>query len=186
MNDRILSIRRLFEGWMNLLVVQVRVRGHVLERALVEHPSGVQILLYDPERRVALVGKQLRLGVLHLDAAQLFEAMGGMTEGGDAEATAKQEAWEEAGVHVSDVEFAGHVWMTPSSTTERVHLYLAPYHAEDRVAAGGGVGDEHEHIELEEQPLAELWTQARSGAAFDAKLFMLLQALHLRQPDLFK
>lgn len=171
---------------MDFLMLRVRTRGHEIERTLVAHPSGAQILLYDPIRRVALVGRQFRLGVFYLGAEPLYEAMGGVAEAGDAEACARQEALEEAGVRVGDVEFIGQVWMTPSSTTERVHLFLAAYRPEDRVAPGGGLIDEHEHIELEERPLAALWREAQSGMVFDAKLFMLLQALHLRQPELFR
>lgn len=186
MNDRVESVRRLFDGWMSFLSLRVVSHGKEVERTLVEHPSGAQVLLYDPARRVAFVGRQFRLGALHLGYPALYEAMGGVADAGDPEACARQEALEEAGVRVETLEFVGHVWMTPSSTTERVHLFLAPYGEADRVTQGGGLSDDHEHIEIEERPLADLWAEAHSGKVFDAKLLLLLQALRIRRPELFQ
>jgi hypothetical protein len=62
---------------------------------------------------------------------------------------------------------------------------LAEYRAEDRIGAGGGAADEIETIDAREEPLADLWDEAVSGRVGDAKLFMLLQALRLRRPELF-
>ena len=73
--------------------------------------------------------------------------------------------------------------MTPSSTTERVHLFLAEYRAEDRIGAGGGAADEIETIDAREEPLDALWAEAVCGRVGDAKFFMLLQALLGYQPD---
>jgi nudix-type nucleoside diphosphatase (YffH/AdpP family) len=125
------------------------------------------------------------LGVFNLGAKPLYEAMGGVAEAGDVEACARQEALEEAGVRVGDVEFIGQVWMTPSSTTERVHLFLGAYSEADRVAAGGGLAEEDEHLDVREVALADLWAAVERGEMADAKTLMLLQALRIRRPDLF-
>jgi hypothetical protein len=60
-----------------------------------------------------------------------------------------------------------------------------PCHATDRIGLGGGAADEIETIDAREESLTALWTDATGGKIGDAKLFMLLQALRLRRPDLF-
>jgi hypothetical protein len=66
-----------------------------------------------------------------------------------------------------------------------MHLYLAPYSRDDRVAQGGGAKGEHENITVLELPLHELAAMANSGALADMKTFALLQTLRLRRPELF-
>jgi hypothetical protein len=75
--------------------------------------------------------------------------------------------------------------MTPSSSTERVDLFLGEYRAGSKVAEGGGAQGELEDLDIREEPLARLWSALEAGALTDAKLFMLLQALRLRRPELF-
>jgi nudix-type nucleoside diphosphatase (YffH/AdpP family) len=186
MTDAVLASRTLFQGWMDFLMLKLRLGEQELERPLVRHPSGSSVLAYDPDRKVALVARQARYAVLFIGGHRLAEALGGVTDEGESPAeTARREAFEEAGVQLAEVELVGHVWMTPSSTTERVHLFLASYGRTDRVAEGGGVIDEAENIELREEPLGHLWDEINSGAVHDAKLFMLMQALRNRRPELF-
>ena len=185
MTDAILSSRPLYRGWLNLIMLRLRLGQVECERAIVEHVSGATVLAYDPERRVAMTVHQTRDAVLYLGAAPFPEAVAGVTENEDPAETARREAYEEAGLRLTDIEPVGHVWMTPSTTTERVHLFLAAYQAADRTGAGGGVADELETIDAREEPLADLWTAAVGGAIGDAKLFMLLHALRLRRPELF-
>lgn len=185
MSDAILSSRPLYRGWLNLIMLRLRLGQVECERPIIEHVSGATVLAYDPERRVAMTVRQTRDAVLYLSAAPFAEAIAGVTEDEHPAETARREAYEEAGLHLTDVELVGHVWMTPSTTTERVHLFLAAYRAGDRTGAGGGVADELETIEAREEPLARLWADAVSGRIGDAKLFMLLQALRLRRPELF-
>ncbi len=73
----------------------------------------------------------------------------------------------------------------PSVSTERIHLFLAPYAASDRIAAGGGLPDEDEQVAVKEVALADLATEAVAGSLADMKTIVLLQALQLRRPELF-
>ena len=97
----------------------------------------------------------------------------------------QREAMEETGLRLSDLEPAGALWTMPGCATEKMHLYLAPYGAADKVGAGGGAEDEHEEIEVVEMPAAEAVRQATSGEICDMKTVFLLQALRLRRPELF-
>jgi hypothetical protein len=70
-------------------------------------------------------------------------------------------------------------------TTERLHLFLAPYTAADRVGEGGGLAEEHEEIEVLELGLDEVMRMLEQGTIADMKTLALIQALQLRHPDLF-
>ena len=83
------------------------------------------------------------------------------------------------------LEEAGHVWSMCGVSTERMHLFLAPYAAEHRTGEGGGLAEEHENITVVERPLADLAAEADAGTILDGKLLTLVLALRLRRPDLF-
>lgn len=183
MTDAVLAVRPLYQGWLSLQMLRVRL-GDV-DRAIVEHVSGATVLAYDPERRVAMTVRQTRDAVLYLGGTPFAEAIAGVTEQEAPADTSRREAFKETGLQLSEVEFVAQVWMTPSSTTERVHLFLAAYSLADRIGVGGGAVDEIETIDAREEPLANLWEEAISGRIGDAKFFMLLQALKLRRPELF-
>ena len=185
MSDAILSSRGLFTGWLNLVLLRLRLGGEECERPVIEHPSGSAVLAYDPARRVALTVRQTRLAVLHLAQPRFAEPVAGVDEDDDRADTARREAMEEAGVRLTALERVARVWMTPASTTERVDLFLAEYSERDRVAEGGGAEDENEEIDVREEPLASLWAAVERGEMTDAKLLLLLQALRLRRPELF-
>jgi hypothetical protein len=89
------------------------------------------------------------------------------------------------GLRLPTLEPVGAFWSMPGVSTERMHLFLAPYGEADRVGAGGGLAAEHEEIEVVETPLAELARLADAGELTDMKTFALVQALRLRRPDLF-
>lgn len=184
--DEIISIDHVYGGWLNLLVAKARLTGQLVRRPIIEHPSGSAILAYDPERRVAFTVRQTRLPVLHLKFEPLAEPVAGVNEHESAEATARRECEEEIGVKIEGVERVGTVWMTPSSTTERVDLFLGEYRAQSRFQEGGGAEGEVEDLDVREEPLTCLWDAIHSGTIIDAKLFMLLQALRLRRPELFE
>ncbi len=185
MTDTVLTRHVLHRGWLSLVMLRLRLGEVECDRAIVEHVSGAAVLAYDPERRVAMTVQQTRDAVLHLAQPRFAEAIAGVTETEDPAETARREAFEETGLRLRHVVSVGQVWMTPSSTTERVHLFLAEYCPADRIGAGGGAVDEIETIDAREESLATLWANAVSGKVGDAKLFMLLQALKLRRPDLF-
>jgi nudix-type nucleoside diphosphatase (YffH/AdpP family) len=185
MIDIVLAQQPIYQGWLDLVMLRLRLGGVECERPIVDHVSGAAVLAYDPDRRVAMTVRQTRDAVLYLGQSIFPEAIAGVTEAEDPSATARREALEETGLRLTEVEPVGYVWMTPSTTTERVHLFLACYTVADRIGPGGGAADEIETIDAQEEPLATLWTDATSGKIADAKLFMLLQALRLRRPNLF-
>lgn len=185
MTDAVLSSRTLHAGWLNLLMLELRLNGGTFHRTLVEHPSGATVLPFDPARRVVTVIRQTRYAPLYLGHERLLEGVGGVTDPGEhAATTARREGMEEVGIRFARLIPVAHVWMTPSTTTERVHLFLGEYGTSDRIGEGGGAADEDEAIDLEERTAAEVWRAVTEGLA-DAKLFMLMQALRLHAPAMF-
>ena len=185
-SDEIIAVDRVYEGWLSLFLAKVRLSGEERVRPLIEHPSGSAILAYDPERCVAFTVRQTRLPVLHLGFDRLPEPVAGANERESPEETARRECKEEIGVELGRVERVGTVWMTPSSSTERVDLFLGEYRASSRVEEGGGAEGELEDLDIREEPLVGLWSALAASTMTDAKLFMLLQALRLRRPELFR
>jgi nudix-type nucleoside diphosphatase (YffH/AdpP family) len=166
-------------------MLRVRLSGEEVERPVVDHPSGAAVLPYDPERRVALLISQSRPPVLLAGEEPLLEAIAGALEDQDGEACARREALEEGGLRLGQLERIGRLWATPATSTERVDYFLASYSTRDRVAEGGGLDEEDEHVRVKEVPLAELWRMAEEGRLADAKTLTLLQALRIRQSQLF-
>ena len=182
-----LPLRVLHRGWNTFGIATLTLPdGTRVERALEDHGEAASVLPYDGARRVALLVRQARVGpAFRGEPADLAEAPAGGLDGGEAEATAIREALEEAGVRLDTLEPVACAYPMPSVSSERLWLYLAPYTASDRIAAGGGLHAEGEQIEVIETDLADLGAQARAGTLADLKTLTLIQALMLRRPDLF-
>ena len=92
---------------------------------------------------------------------------------------------EEIGLRLSVLEPVAVVWGMPGISTERAHLFLAPYSQADRVGKGGGLEEEHEEIEACEMNVDDLAAAVDRGDLADLKLLLLVQTLRLRHPELF-
>jgi nudix-type nucleoside diphosphatase (YffH/AdpP family) len=174
-------------GWATLSVARFRLStGQTIRREIEDHGNAAAVLAYDETRRVAMVVRQLRAPVfLAAGAPDLAEAVAGIADEADPAATARREAFEEAGLVLGPLEPVGRMWSMPGLSTERMALFLARYVAADRTGAGGGAAGEQERVEAVEVPLAELARRADAGELADMKTFALVQTLRLRHPELF-
>ena len=178
-----------YAGWLTLSIVSIRMAdGRIMRREVVEHGKATAVLAYDPERRMAMLVRQLRAPVYLTSGDDvLLEAIAGMLDDGtDAPATARREAMEEAGLRLGELELVANAWPSPGMLTERLSLFLAPYRASDRVGTGGGLAEEHEQIEVVEMPLGELAGLVDRGEVYDMKTLILVQTLRVRKPHLFE
>lgn len=183
----VLSTETLYKGWLTLLKARLRLGEASFEREIEHHGEGATVLPYDPERRVALTIRLPRAPLLVRGETELLiEAPAGLIEEGeDPGECVRREALEEAGVRLQALEPLGAIWTMPGISTERMHMFLAPYAAADRIAAGGGVPGENENITVSETPLADLARLADANALPDIRTLVLVQSLRLRHPDLF-
>jgi nudix-type nucleoside diphosphatase (YffH/AdpP family) len=181
----ILTTRTIYQGWLNLLLVDMRAAdGTLFTRHVVDMKRAVSLLPYDPDRRTALLVSMPRTPVMLAGLPDMLEAIAGVLEDEPADC-ARREALEEAGVRLGDLHHIGQIWSIPAVTSEKIDYFLAEYRAGDRVEAGGGLIDEQENITVHELTLDDLWTRLANKEIADGKLAILLMALRLRRPDLF-
>ncbi|KMO36681.1 NUDIX hydrolase [Methylobacterium tarhaniae] len=180
-------LRVLHQGWNTFGIATIRTaHGDTVDRAFEHHGAAAGVLPYDPERRCALLVRQDRVGVLYWGETEpIAEVPAGGLDRKSPEATAVEEALEEAGVRLSSLELVVEAYAMPSVSSERIWLYLAPYSEGDRIAEGGGLAAEGERLIVEEIGLDALARLAAAGELRDMKTLVLLQALQLRRPELF-
>ena len=142
------------------------------------------MLLHDVERAVVLLTRQFRLPAYaggHGDG-MLVESAGGALDGQDPAVAIAREAHEELGVDVGQVTPVFTAYMSPGSTTQRLHFFAAPYTPASRTSAGGGLAAEGEDIEAVEIAFSDALAMVREGRIVDAKTIMLLQWAALEGP----
>lgn len=185
---RIINSRLAYDGYAKVSVLTLAADdGSEFRREVVSIGQSACVLPYDPDRRVALLVSLPRAPLL-ADAIPdaLLEAPAGMLGADETpEDSIRREAMEEAGVRLGELEPVGVCWPSPGVLAERTHLFLARYSLSDRVAAGGGLDEEHEMVSVEEKTLRELWASAARGDLRDLKTLTLLLALQARHPQLF-
>ncbi|QYF86227.1 NUDIX hydrolase [Brevundimonas sp. PAMC22021] len=186
---RIVGSEQIHSGWSRLHMATIQTdEGARIVREVEDHGNGAAVLPYDPERRVALLARQLRPGPLFAGAANplLLEAPAGLIDPGETPAdSVRREALEEVGVRLERVDQVAAAFSCPGVSTERLFLFLGEYRAIDRIGAGGGLAGEHEAIEVVEVSLSELARMADGCEIEDLKTLHLVLCLRLRQPDLF-
>jgi nudix-type nucleoside diphosphatase (YffH/AdpP family) len=187
MPARIVNVRPVYQGWATISIATVERDGQTFERLMEDHGPGVCVLPIDRERKVASLVRQFRAPVAVTSGrVDLAECPAGLVDNEEqAEHAIRREAMEETGLQLGGVEHVATVWTMPGISTERMHLFLASYRAEDRRGKGGGHASEHENITIEEVPLAALAAMADGGQVPDMKTLLLIQTLRLREPGLF-
>lgn len=187
MAARVLDIATVHDGWAKFRIAKIAVDGgQAITREIEDHGRAVAVLPYDPERRVVMLVRQMRAPMLVAAGLQdSVEAPAGILDSSDPEDCARREAMEECGLRLGPLEPLVRAWSMPGVSTETMDLYLAPYCAQDRVAPGGGLAEEHERIEVVETTCAELAAMVDSGRLTDMKTLVLALSLRHRRPNLF-
>ncbi len=109
-------------GYLRLVRDTIRfANGHEVQRAVVEHPGAVALVVVDAGGRWLLV-RQYR----HPARRHLLEIPAGTREPGESpERTAAREVREETGYAAGRLERLGGAWMAPGFCQEFIDFYLA-------------------------------------------------------------
>jgi nudix-type nucleoside diphosphatase (YffH/AdpP family) len=184
----ILEDKTLWKGWSHLRAVTFDFfregrAPHRLTWEVFDRSNAAAILLHNVDRDTVTLVRQLRIAA-HLsgDHAYLLEAPAGfIDEGETAMQAAVREAFEETGYQISKATPAFAAFMSPGSVTEKLHGFYAAVSDADHVAAGGGLEDESEDLEVVELSFADAMEMVEAGEIVDAKTIMLLQWAALRR-----
>ena len=145
-------------------------------RETYDRGDGAAILLCDVVAGTVILTRQFRFPAEYRgENPYLIEVCAGKLEGDDAATCARKEAEEETGYRVETVEKAFDCFMSPGSVTERLSMFIGRVDHAARIAAGGGLHDEGEDIEVIELPFAAALKMVETGEIADAKTIMLLQ-----------
>lgn len=187
LSTRVLGERVIHAGWGRFLVARLELPdGTAIDREVEDHGIAVGVLPYDPDRRIALLVRQMRTPALYaagLDS--LLEAPAGRLDTDDPRVCAAREAHEEVGLRLARLDFVVTAWTMPAVSTERIHLFLAPFAAGDEVGRGGGLPEEGEDITVERVRLSDIARMMDQGELVDLKTLALALALRQRRPELF-
>lgn len=187
-SPQILSVTVTHKRWAQMSIAKFHLPdGTIALRDVEDHGDAVAVLPYDPDRCVALLIRQFRAPPFVVAGdGMMIELPAGRQDEDDPLACARRELMEEVGLRIDTLIHIASVWTMPGLSTERAHLYLAPYSVSDRVAEGGGLAEEQEHIEVLEMQLLKLAEMADLGTLTELKTLVLLQTLRLRMPHLFR
>ena len=161
----------------NVTYAQHRHDGElqVQSREVYYSASGAAVLLYNRAHRSVVLTRQFRIGArLAGHDGFLLEAAAGMLDGTDPATRALAEAREETGYAIDHVQPALELYVSPGSTTERIHLFVAEYERAQRCDRGGGNPEEGEDIDVVELDFDDALTMVETGDIVDAKTVILL------------
>jgi nudix-type nucleoside diphosphatase (YffH/AdpP family) len=147
----------------------------VQSREVYDNANGAAVLLYNRAHRSVVLTRQFRIGArLAGHDGFLLEAAAGMLDGADPATRALAEAREETGYAIDHVQPALELYVSPGSTTERIHLFVAEYERAQRRDRGGGNPEEGEDIDVVELDFDDALAMIETGDIVDAKTVILL------------
>ncbi|QHM94260.1 NUDIX domain-containing protein [Kosakonia sacchari] len=182
---RIIATKPLSEDWGKLTKYTFDFRRRDgkwqrQSREVYDRGNGAVILLYNLSKRSVILTRQFRLPLfVNQHSGFLLEAAAGLLDELAAEERIKQEAEEETGYRLEQVQKVFEAWMSPGSVSEKLHFFIAEYDDSRRISNGGGLADEGEDIEVVEMDFSAALAAIRSGEIADGKTIMLLQHLAL-------
>jgi len=156
-----------------------------LVRELFERGHAVAVLPYDPARGQVVLIEQFRIGALEvLSHPWLLEPVAGIIEPGEsAEAVARREALEEAGLELLDLMPACEYFASPGGSTETCQVFIGKV---DAIRAGGvhGLADEGEDIRVHVMALDEALHAIDQRRIRVASTIVALQWLALHRAEI--
>jgi len=187
----ILSRKPLHTGYIRVDELILRHRlfaGGVsapFRRERITRPRGVGILLYDPDRREAVLVRQFRIGMIDEPRSPwMLELVAGMVDAGEEPGqVARRESREESGVDPARVVPICDYYLSPGVGNEHITLFCGRV---DASRAGGihGLETENEDIQVVVIPYDELVEAVETGLINNAMTIIAIQWLQLHRNEI--
>lgn len=153
-------------------------------REVYDRGNGAVILLYNTSQKTVILTRQFRLPTYlnNNTTGMLIEACAGMLDEDNPIDCIIRETEEETGYRLSTVKKVFQSYMSPGAVTEILHFFIGEYSPKMKISNGGGLEEEHEHIEVLEYSFDKAYQMIASGEITDAKTIMLLQYAKINLP----
>lgn len=185
-NIKIIETEILSDNWYTLKKITYEYLKNdsskqIQSREAYDRGNGAAILLYNKIQRTVILTRQFRLPtyINGNDSGMMIEACAGLLDKDNAEDCIKRETEEETGYKIMEVQKVFEAYMSPGSVTEILYFFIAEYNKEMKVAAGGGLAEEQENIEVLEFDIDTAMHMISNGEIKDGKTIMLLQYIKL-------
>ncbi len=180
-------VKNLYKGFFQVDLYQFEHalfaggKSELISREILERGDAVAVLPYDPISDTVLLIEQIRIGAIKSKHSPwLLECIAGMTDGSDDyESVVKKEAYEEAGLNLTELEFMLSYLSSPGGTTERLHLYLARADLSDVESGVYGLETEGEDIKTHVLSVDDALTRLNNGEMDNAATVICMQWLAL-------
>lgn len=174
--DEILNFH-IFHGF-KVTFQYLRFDGKFSEPAthfVLERGDSVAVLLHDVPTDEIILVEQFRISTAENGTGWLIELPAGKVDDGESTANgAIREAKEETGAIPSSVHPISTFYLSPGSSSERLHLFYCPFENGISVQEFGGMAHEGEDIRVHRMAAAKAIAVAESGEIADAKTLVAL------------
>ncbi|MBF0178468.1 MAG: NUDIX domain-containing protein [Magnetococcales bacterium] len=155
MNIELLRTDELYRGFFRLLKTRLRYQrfdGHMsreVELEILERGDAAAVILYDPQHDQVGLIRQFRLGpLMRQESGWIVEIVAGSCgKETNPAAVARREVLEETGWHLTDLRHVRTFFLSPSGSSERIHLFCGLFDSSCPPEGGGGLTTEDEDIQ---------------------------------------
>ncbi|MBW4966207.1 NUDIX domain-containing protein [Pseudoalteromonas sp. CR1] len=180
-------VKNLYKGFFQVDLYQFEHalfaggKSKLISREILERGDAIAVLPYDPVSDTVLLIEQIRIGAIKSKHSPwLLECIAGMTDGSDDyESVVKKEAYEEAGLNLTELEFMLSYLSSPGGTTERLHLYLARADLSEVESGVYGLETEGEDIKTHVLSVDDALARLNNGEMDNAATVICMQWLAL-------
>ncbi|MEO5376865.1 MAG: NUDIX domain-containing protein [Magnetococcus sp. DMHC-6] len=192
MQVELLETHKLYHGFFQLFRYRLRYQrfdGHMSQEVTLEaleRGDAVAVLAYDPHTDLVGLIQQFRIGP-HLRENQgwCWEIVAGSCRSEEAYSkVAEREVAEEAGWSIQTLRHILTYYLSPSGSTERIHLFLALFDSQIPPQGGGGLLCEAEDIHPQILPFPDAWTMVENGSIHSGTAILALQWLAMHRAKL--
>jgi nudix-type nucleoside diphosphatase (YffH/AdpP family) len=182
-NIKIIKEHIVYDERLVIEEAKLESDGRTYTRQRINCEDAVAVLLLNTDSNKVVLTRQFRYAISSKTTEHILEIVAGKVEGDDSPtATAIREVEEETGYRLSEASLRPLLscFSSPGYSSEQFFIYYGTVTNADKVAKGGGLEKENEHIEVIEMPVDTFTNLVRDGMIKDSKtyiagMYMILQ-----------